>query len=85
MKGNSLLVGLASLLAAISAGVTLLCYQHVQLSRSLNRAQYAIAQVEIAQKRLKALADEAIAFSRRDTSILPILQSVGLHPAQADR
>lgn len=77
MKGNSLLVGLATLLAAFSAGVTSLAYQYVQLTRSLNGAQFAIAQVELRQNRLRALVNESIEYSKRDPSINPLLQAIG--------
>jgi uncharacterized membrane protein len=78
VKGNSLLVGLASLLAALSAAVTLLAYQYVQLTRLLNRSQYSVAQVELRQNRLKGLIQEAVEYSRRDPSIDPILISIGV-------
>lgn len=77
VKGNSLLVGLASILAAFSAGVTSLAYQYVQLTRALNNAQYTIAQVELRQNRLKALVNEALEYSKRDPAINPLLMSIG--------
>jgi hypothetical protein len=77
VKGNSLLVGLASILAALSAGVTSLAYQYVQLTRALNAAQHTITQVELRQNRLKALVNEAIEYSKRDPSIDPLLYSAG--------
>lgn len=81
VKGNSLLVGLASLLAALSAGVTLLAYQYVQYTRALNAAQHTIAQVEFRQNRLKALLNEAMEYSQRDASINPILYTIGAKQA----
>lgn len=77
MKGNSLLVGLAFLFAALSVAVTLLAYQYVQLTRLLNRSQFTIAQVELRQNRLKALVSEAVEFSQRDASINSLLYSIG--------
>jgi hypothetical protein len=77
VKGNSLMVGLASLLAALSAGVTLLAYQYVQLTRALNRSQYTIAEVEFRKNRLKALLNEAVLYSQRDPSIKPLLETFG--------
>ncbi|MBX3748446.1 MAG: hypothetical protein KF833_24330 [Verrucomicrobiae bacterium] len=83
MKGNSLLIGMASLLAAFSAGITLLAYQYVQLTRALNATQHTMAQVELRQNRLKAIVAEAVEFSQRDPSITPLLQSIGVNPAVA--
>lgn len=77
MKGNSLILGLAFVLAALSLGVTLLAYQYVQLTRTFNGAQFAISQVELRQNRLKALVGEAVEYSKRDSSIDPLLYSVG--------
>lgn len=77
MKGNSLLVGLSFLLAALSVGVTLLAYQYVQLTRVLNRAQSTISQVELRQNRLKALVAEAVEYSKKNEAINPLLYSIG--------
>lgn len=80
MKGNSLVLTLAFVLAALSLGVTLLAYQYVQLTRSYNAAQYAISQVELRQNRLKALLGEAVEYAKRDASIEPILKSIASRP-----
>lgn len=77
MKGNSFLIGLASFLAVLSAGVAFLAYQYVQLTRVLNQSQNTIAQVELRQNRLKMLVNEAREYSRRDPSINPILETIG--------
>lgn len=77
MKGNSLILGLAFVLAALSLGVTLLAYQYVQLTRAFNGAQSTLAQVELRQNRLKALLAEAVEYAKTDSSINPILQSIG--------
>ncbi len=80
MKGNSLLVGLAFVLAALSVGVTFLSYQYVQLSRLQNRAQFTITQVELRQNRLRAMVTEALEYAKVNPSISPLLQSIGAPP-----
>lgn len=83
MKGNSLSLGLAFVLAALALGVTLLAYQYVQLTRAFNAAQFAVAQVELRQNRLKALAAEAMEYSKRDASINGLLASIGARQGPA--
>lgn len=80
VKGRSLLVTLALVFAALTAGVTLLTYQYVQLTRSLNRSQAAIQQVEMRQNRLKALVAETADHARNNPELQPLLQSLGLRP-----
>jgi hypothetical protein len=82
VKSNSLLLGMACLLAAFAVGITILSYWWVQLSRELGRAQVTIAQVEFQQNRFKALVSEAVEYSRRDASMGTLLQSMGLKPTQ---
>lgn len=77
VKGNSLLVGLAFLFAALSVGVTLFAYEYVQLTRALNRAQITVNQVEVRQNRLKALVAEAMDYSQRNPAINPLLYAIG--------
>lgn len=77
MKGNSLLVGLAFVLAALSVGVTFLSYQYVQLTRIQNRAQFTISQVEFRQNRLRTLVNEALEYGKVNPAITPLLQSIG--------
>ena len=83
MKGNSLLVGLAFILAALSVGVTFLSYQYVQLTRIQNRAQFTISQVEFRQNRLRTLVNEAMEYGKVNPAITPLLQSIGApaHPS----
>ncbi|MCC6234080.1 MAG: hypothetical protein IT580_15660 [Verrucomicrobiales bacterium] len=80
MKGNSLLVGLAFILAALSVGVTYQAYEYVQLSRLQNRAQFTITQVELRQNRLRAMVSEAMDYAKQNPAIAPILQSIGAPP-----
>ena len=84
MKGNSLLVGLAFLLAALSVGVTLLAYTYVQATRENNRTQFTVqftvAQIEYRQNRHKALVSTALEYARRNPAINPVLQSIGAVP-----
>ena len=84
MKGNTVLFGLAFLLAALSVGISLLSYQWVQLTRERNTAQSTIAMVESRQARLRLLVNEAAEFGRNNASIHPILQSVGLRVAPGE-
>ncbi len=83
MKGNSVLFGLAFLLAALSVGITLLSYRWVQLTRSLNQAQSTIALVESRQARLRLLVNEASEFAQQNSAIHPILQGAGLRATPA--
>ncbi|MBL9136839.1 MAG: hypothetical protein JNK85_13285 [Verrucomicrobiales bacterium] len=87
MKGNTLLVGLAFLLAALSVGVTLLAYTYVQATRENNRSQFTVqftvAQIEFRQNRHKALVATALDFARRNPAINPILQNIGAVPPPA--
>lgn len=79
MTGRTLLTTvLAFLLAAASLGVTFMAYQYVQLTRKLGQVQFRMAQVEFQQNRIKVLGAEALNFSRKDSSIDPILFSAGL-------
>lgn len=84
MKGNSLLVGLAFLLAALSVGITLLAYTYVQATRENNRSQFTVqftvAQIEFRQNRHKALVSTALEYARRNPAINPLLQSIGAVP-----
>ncbi len=77
VKDNSLPVGMAVLLALLSLGVAVFVLQYVQLTRSLNKAQFAINQIELRQNRLKALISEAVDYSQRNPAINPLLQAVG--------
>lgn len=83
MKSNLLLLGPACLLALLALGVTGLSFQYVQLTRELNRSQAALAQIEIRQNRIKALVNECVEYSQRNPAILPLLQSIGIKPANA--
>lgn len=83
MKGNSLVVGMAFLLAAISLIVAWYAFQFVQLTRGLNKAQFTLTQVELRQNRLKALVNESAEYAQHNPSILPLLQSIGARPPTA--
>lgn len=83
MKGNSLVVGMAFLLAAISLFVAWYAFQFVQLTRALNKAQFTLTQVELRQNRLKALVGESIEYAQHNPSINPLLLSVGAKPPAA--
>ena len=83
MKGNSLVVIFALLLAGLSVVVTLLAAQYIQLTRKLNRAQSTIGQVEARHNRLKALVGEAMEYSQRQPAINPLLQAIGAKPGPA--
>jgi hypothetical protein len=83
VKGNRLLFSLAFLLAALSVGVTFLAYKYVQLTRELNRAQWSVNQLEQRQNRFRALLAEAVDFSQRNPSMIPVLQSLGVRGSNA--
>lgn len=77
MKGNSLVVGMAFLLAAISLIVAWYAFQFVQLTRALNKAQFTLTQVELRHNRLKALVNESAEYAQHNPAIQPLLQSIG--------
>lgn len=80
MKGNSVVVGMAFLLAAISLIVAWYSFQFVQLTRTLGKAQFTLTQVELRQNRLKALANECADYAQINPAINPLLQSIGARP-----
>lgn len=83
VKGNSLVVGLAFVLAALALLVSVLALQYFQLTRALGRAQSTVNQVEVRQTRLKALVTEALDYSQSNPAINPLLYAIGAKPAPA--
>lgn len=78
MKGNSLLVILALLIAVASLCVMGLAGWHILLTRDLNRTQFMISQFELRQNRLRALVNECAEYGKRNAAIHPLLQSIGV-------
>lgn len=83
VKGNSLVVGLVFVLAAVALGVSGLALRYVILTSTLGRAQSTVNQVEIRQNRLKSLVAEAVDYSQRNPAINPLLYSIGAKAAPA--
>jgi len=75
-----ILVGLLFLSAIISAACAIL---HMRGSGELRNLQIQAATVEQKRAFTRALANDAIEYSKRDPSIDPILQTLGLKQAPA--
>ncbi len=82
VKGNALVVGMAFLLAMISLLIAWYAFEYIQLTRSLNRAQFTATQVELRQNRLKALVAESVEYSQRNPAINPLLIAIGAKSTQ---
>lgn len=69
------------LAGALLVSVTLtagLCYWYLHLSAQNQVAQRQIAQVSANRASLQALAAECVEYARKNTNIIPVLQSLGL-------
>ena len=69
------------LAGALLVGVTLtagLCYWYLHLAAQNQIAQRQVAQINSNRASMQALAAECLEYSRRNTNIIPVLQSLGL-------
>jgi hypothetical protein len=80
MRNNqltNLLVGLTALSVVATSGLAAIYVRSVQ---KLNRLQYQSAVINRNRNLVNSLANEVLEYSKRNPSIDPVLQSVGLKP-----
>lgn len=77
----------AILAAALVVSVMLtagLCYAYLHVSQNNQRAQGTVALLNAQRARMQPLAAECLEFSRKNPSIIPVLQSLGLRTRSGD-
>jgi hypothetical protein len=78
--GTTVVVVLLLLGSLLTAGMV---YWYGQLTLEMNRMKAQMEAVDRNQNLVKALAAEAVEYSKHNASIDPILQTVGLKPKPA--
>jgi hypothetical protein len=69
------------LAVALLVSVTLtagLCYWYLQCTRDFQIAQLEVARANSNRAAMQSLANEAMDYARRNPSLIPVLQSLGL-------
>ncbi len=74
---TNLLLGLVALSVVSTSALALIYVRAVQ---NLNRLQFQSARVTRNRALINSLASDAVEYSRRNPSIDPVLQSVGIKP-----
>ena len=80
MKNNPLAATLLGLLLVSTIFTTVLTYRYIASLRKLRGLQPAIVQINNNRNIMQALANDTVEYSKRNPSIDPLLQSVGLKP-----
>jgi hypothetical protein len=78
MKTNGLTVFLVGLLLAGSVATASLAYVYVRSMQNVGKLQVQVAVINRDRSLIQSLASEAVDYSKRNPSIEPILQSVGI-------
>jgi hypothetical protein len=77
----------AILAAALVISVMLtagLCYAYLHVSQNNQSAQREVARLNAQRSLMQPLAAECLEFSRKNPSIIPVLQSLGLRTRSGD-
>jgi len=70
---------LFALLLLVSVTATAgLCYWYLQCTRQMQQAQAEVARANFNRAAMQSLANESIEYAKRNPSIVPVLQSLGL-------
>ncbi len=78
---NSPLVNVLLVMTAISALLSVfLCYRYISSSRQLRTLQQAVAAMNQNRAILNALAADAVEYSKSNSAINPLLESMGAKP-----
>lgn len=80
MKNNAVTATLLGMLLVSAIFTAVLTYRYVSSLRKLRGLQPAIVQINYNRNFMQALANEMVEYSKRNPSIDPLLQSVGLKP-----
>ena len=75
------------LAGALIVGVTLtavLCYGYLHVSRNNRDAQREVARLNAMRGLMQPLAAECLEFSRKHTSIIPVLQTLGVRSRRGE-
>ena len=78
MKTNLLGVVLAAILVLAALGTAWLLFSYVQAARKLQPLQAEVLVINRNQAVLQGLLTEAVEYSKRDPTIEPLLQSMGI-------
>jgi hypothetical protein len=71
-------------LAFFTVWAAISCFKYNSRSRELRRLQMNVAQINGFQTQISALANEAMEYSKKNPSIDPILESIGMKPAKTN-
>ena len=81
MRNNPVAATLLGLLLASAIFTTVLTYRYVDSLRKLRGLQGSVLQINNSRNIIQALANETLEYSKKNPSIEPLLQSIGLKPA----
>jgi hypothetical protein len=80
MKNDPLTTILLGLLTILALTSVVLCWLYVANTRELRTLQAQVAMVQNNRNLVNSLANDAVEYSKKNSNIDPILESVGLKP-----
>lgn len=84
MKNSPINTVLLVALAFFTVWAAISCFKYNSRSRELRRLQMRVAQINATQAGINALVNDAMEYSKKNPTIDPILESIGVKPGKTN-
>ena len=84
MKNSPINTVLLVALAFFTVWSAISCFKYNSRSRELRRLQTRVAQINATQAGINALVNDAMEYSKKNPTIDPILESIGVKPGKTN-